>query len=151
MWNRRCFAVKQLVEQPEYPNKNLYIITDCQKNAWESASKKLSFIEALRSIRNKVSEMTLVDVGVHARENMGIVELESEGVVGTGSSSRFVATICNYGSQVRDDVAVHFYVDGKKQKTEHVSLLADQETESFVFSEFRQQRQPLRHGRTRSR
>ena len=130
------FAVKQLVEQPEYPNKSLYIISDCQKNAWERACKKPGFIDALRTIRKNVSEMILVDVGVHTRENLGIVELESEGIVGIGSSSRFIASIRNYGNQIRDDVAVHFYVDGKKQKTEHISLLPDQTSEISFFPNF---------------
>ncbi len=127
--------LKSMAEQKEYQNKHIYILSDFQKNVWQNACQKSSFVETIKAIRSQVNSFQLLDSSVPNAQNLGIVKIQSDGVVSLGERSRFIATIRNYGSKSYNDVGVHLYVNGQKQKTEYVSLSAQQEAEvSFLPS-----------------
>lgn len=114
--------LKQLIDNKEYDNKHAYIITDCQQQPWLDAINKGVFIEALGEICKQTLSLTLVDVAIPQPQNIGVVELECDGLAVVGSQSRFVATLKNYGDKHYENAALHLYVDGQKQKTEQLQF-----------------------------
>lgn len=90
-------------------NKRLFIISDFQKYCWEKILKNPAVLQDIKTIREQVNTLVLVDVGARDSENLGITSLEVDGVVGAGIPARFVATIRNFGEQSREDVDVFFF------------------------------------------
>lgn len=119
--------VAQLVRNPDYSNKKIFVFTDLQKNAWEKTVTTNSILELWHEIRNASSVLTVVNVGFPNPQNLGIINLEHDNMVSLAGPNRFMAKIRNYSNQIYKDVAVMFFVDGQKQKTEYVSLAEDQE------------------------
>lgn len=128
--------LKQLASQKEYRNLHVYILSDFQKHAWKKAIENPSVVETLGKIRKEVISFTLVDVSIKTPENLGIVRLESEGIIGVGRHARFIATIKNYGSKTYVNTPVNFYINGKKQKTDYVTISGKQEEEVSYFPNF---------------
>lgn len=128
--------LKEVVQRKEYLNKNVFIISDFQKNAWQKALTNSAIMENMRIIQEKTLAVTFIDVGVPQGSNLGISQLEVDGVVGVGQAARFVATVQNFGSRNYNNVAIDFYVDGNKSKSERISIKANEQQKVIFYYTF---------------
>lgn len=128
--------LKSMTKQTEYTNKHVFILSDFQKNAWQNACQKNSFLEIVKEIRSQVNSFQFIDSSIPNAQNLGIVKLQSDGVVSLGERSRFTVVVRNYSNKNYDDVAVHLSVNGQKQKTEYISLTPQQEGQVSFYPNF---------------
>ncbi|WP_372369269.1 BatA domain-containing protein [Candidatus Uabimicrobium sp. HlEnr_7] len=139
----------KLIESPEYTkykNKKVFILTDLQRKPWTEACKNHGFLEVLEKIGDR-TQLTMVDVGITSDPaNLTVQSIETDGVIGVGGLTRFVATIRNNSSKNAEGIAVNFFVrSGEKpitkektgkQGTEYISISAGEQQRIPFFYNF---------------
>lgn len=127
---------EELKQNKNVNNKHVYLFSDFQRKPWEKALKSTTMNDAVKEIREQVISFELVDVGVNETANVGITNLDIDGVAGVGLLTRFVATVRNFGSKPFDNATVNFYVDGSKKNSERISLRGQETLEVPFFESF---------------
>jgi hypothetical protein len=113
--------LKELVEDMEAPEKEVYFITDVQERDWRRSSA--SFQEALAGLRSD-AEVFLVPVP-GASENLAVTELDLvSGVLRKGTTARYQATVKNYGTAPVANVEVQCRVEGVQIDSKTVPVIA---------------------------
>lgn len=136
-------ALKKLVENKEYPNKKIYILSDLQKFAWDSQKndEQGDVLEGEFRTLSEKAPITIFDVTSYdIAENIAVLELNTpEKLVGTNTSIRFMARIRNFGTKnygENERVSIDFFVDGEKQGSDSIELRPFQTKEIYFSHEF---------------
>ncbi|MDB2525344.1 BatA domain-containing protein [Mariniblastus sp.] len=113
--------LKELAEDMEAPNKEVYFITDVQARDWDQSSTK--FQSALADLRESAQVFLVPVPGVEA--NLTITELDLvSGVLRKGAVGRYQATVQNCGADPATNVEVQCRVEGVQIDTKTIPLIA---------------------------
>lgn len=113
--------LKELVDDMEAPEKEVYFITDMQARDWRRSSAR--FQEALAELRND-AEVILVPVP-GAPANLAVTELGLvSGVLRKGTTARYQATVKNCGTEPVSNVQVQCRVEGVQIDAKTIPLIA---------------------------
>ncbi len=124
--------IKEVVDKSRNQQKRVYVFTDFQRNAWESAddAEFKRFAELTKGLTAnpniKVYFFDAVDPEKDKGANVGIVDLRCENpLVTVKSSTRFTVDLHNWSAASFPGIAVNFFVDGALHKTESRPLPAN--------------------------
>ena len=113
--------LKELVDDMEAPEKEIYFISDVQERDWRRSSA--SFHEALADLSND-AEVFLIPVP-GAAANLAVTELDLvSGVLRKGTVARYQATVRNCGTEPVSNVEVQCRVEGVQIDTKRIPLIA---------------------------
>jgi hypothetical protein len=113
--------LKELVEDMEAPQKEVYFITDVQARDWRRSSAR--FQEALADLRSD-AEVFLVPVP-GAPANLAVTELDLvSGVLRKGTTARYQATVKNCGTDPVANVEVQCRVEGVQIDSKTIPVIA---------------------------
>jgi hypothetical protein len=106
----------EILSQARNSQKDVYIITDFQRSAWEHESGEDKHLaDMLKKLGTAASSVALVDVGSDSLENTGITALKAEDKVAiAGTMGRFKATVKNFGPQEVASGRLQLYMNGQK-------------------------------------
>ncbi len=105
---------------PEEANKQLYVFTDMQRNAWlEDEEIRKDLYPLIRQLESKKTALRLVDVGDDAYRNAALVDFSTDRrTLGVGMPFRFIVTVENFCEQELDNLTVTVKIernDGSEQ------------------------------------
>lgn len=110
-------AAKEVLDKSSNSRKQVYLITDCQRNGWpeRNASGFGDFKEIITDIAGK-SIFNIVDVGAKDPSNLAVsaVSMKKQ-VAGINEEISFEVQVANNGPSPVTAVGVNFFVDGLKQ------------------------------------
>lgn len=108
--------VIEILAQATNSQKDVYIITDFQRYAWdEEGGEDKRLGELLKKLGDAASSVTFLDVGCDSMENTGIVSLKSEDRVAiSGTVGRFKAVVKNFGVQEVVSNRLQIFQNGQK-------------------------------------
>jgi hypothetical protein len=113
--------LKELLEDMEAPQKEVYFITDVQARDWRQSSAK--FQEALADLHNE-AEVFLVPV-TGSPANLAVTELDLvSGVLRKGATARYQAIVKNCGTEPVSNVEVQCRVEGVQIDRKTIPLIA---------------------------
>ncbi|MFT5109058.1 MAG: hypothetical protein ACI9UA_004704, partial [Pseudoalteromonas tetraodonis] len=113
--------LKELVDDMQAPQKEVYFITDVQARDWRRSSAR--FQEALADLRSD-AEVFLVPVP-GAPANLAVTDLDLvSGVLRKGTSARYQSTVKNYGTDPVSNVEVQCRVEGVQIDSKTIPLIA---------------------------
>ena len=112
--------LKELAEDMEAHQKEVYFITDVQARDWRQSSAR--FQEALADLRNR-AEVFLVPVPGDSA-NLAVTDLDLvSGVLRKGTTARYQATVKNYGTDPVANVEVQCRVEGVQIDSKTIPLV----------------------------
>ena len=112
--------LKELAEDMEAHQKEVYFITDVQSRDWRQSSAR--FQEALADLRNS-AEVFLVPVPGDSA-NLAVTDLDLiSGVLRKGTIARYQATVKNYGTDPVANVEVQCRVEGVQIDSKTIPLV----------------------------
>ena len=101
--------LKELAEDMEAHQKEVYFISDVQASDWRQSSA--SFLEALANLRNSADVFLVPVPGDSA--NLAVTDLDLvSGVLRRGTIARYQATVRNCGTNPATDIEVQCRVEG---------------------------------------
>ena len=113
--------LKELVDDMEAPEKEVYFITDVQERDWRPSSAR--FQEALADLRSD-AEVFLVPVPGEPA-NLAVTELDLvSGVLRKGTTARYQATVKNCGTAPVANVEVQCRVEGVQIDRKTIPVIA---------------------------
>jgi hypothetical protein len=113
--------LKELVEDMEAPQKEVYFITDVQARDWRRSSAK--FQEALADLRNEAEVFLIPVPGSPA--NLAVTDLDLvSGVLRKGTTARYQATVKNCGTDPVSNVEVQCRIEGVQIDRKTIPLIA---------------------------
>lgn len=113
--------LKELADDMEAPNKEVYFVTDVQARDWEQSSTK--FQSALTNLHESAQVFLVPVSGVEA--NLAVTQLNLvSGVLRKGAVGRYQATVQNCGSDPVTNVEVQCRVEGVQIDTKTIPLIA---------------------------
>ena len=113
--------LKELLDDMEAPQKEVYLITDVQERDWRRSSAR--FHEALADLRND-AEVFLIPVP-GAPANLAVTELNLvSGVLRKGTTARYQATVRNCGTEPVSNVEVQCRVEGVQIDSKRIPFIA---------------------------
>ena len=119
--------IKELLDEMDAPQKELYFITDVQAQDWRQSSS--SFQEAFANLSDD-AEVFLVPVpGPPA--NLAVTELDLvSGVLRKGTIARYQATVLNCGIDAVSNVEIQCRVEGGQIDSKVIPLIAAGKSET---------------------
>ena len=88
--------LKELVDEMDAPQKEVYIITDAQEQDWKTGASRLQY--ALKDLSERAKLFMIPVLGGH--ENLSMTNFEFlSGVLRKGTTARYSVAVNNYGSQ----------------------------------------------------
>lgn len=128
--NEAVIKAAQVLYQSKNFNKEIYLLTDLQKNKIYNARNELA---NLSGILNENTRMYLVNIGGKEVVNLGVEELISNNqIFEKGKTVSFIARIKNYSSQAVNNSVVSLFVNGKRSAQQSLNL-AGGETKEISF------------------
>lgn len=113
--------LKELVDNMEAPEKEVYFITDIQERDWRRTSAR--FQEALADLRSD-AEVFLVPVP-GGSANLAVTDLDLvSGVLRKGTTARYQATVKNCGTEPVSNVEVQCRVEGVEIDKKTIPVIA---------------------------
>lgn len=132
---KTLLQAKDIIQKSVSSRKVLYIITDCQRVAWQvPEDEKQEFVELLTQI-SQTAEVKIIDMGKPDAENTLISRIESSTrVISTGTNINFLVEVTNYSQHNLPSVTINFFVDGLKTNSTRVTVNAyNSTTVSFAY------------------
>ena len=119
--------LKELVEDMEASEKEVYFITDVQERDWRRTSAR--FQDELADLRSE-AEVYLVPVPGPAA-NLAVTDLDLvSGVLRKGTTARYQATVKNFGSEPVTNLGVQCRVEGVQIDSKIIPLIPAGESET---------------------
>ena len=113
--------LKELVEDMDAPQKEVYFITDVQARDWRQSSAR--FQESLTDLRNSAKVFLIPVAGTPA--NLAVTDLKLvSGTLRKGSTARYQATVHNYGTDPVSNIEVQCRVEGVQIDSKSIPLIA---------------------------
>ena len=113
--------LKELAEDMEAHQKEVYFITDVQARDWRQSSAR--FLEALADLRNSAEVFVVPVAGAPA--NLAVTDLDLvSGVLRKGTIARYQATVKNCGTDPVTNVVVQCRVEGVQIDSKTIPLIA---------------------------
>ena len=112
--------LKELAEDMEAHQKEVYFISDVQASDWRQSSA--SFLEALANLRNSADVFLVPVPGDSA--NLAVTDLDLvSGVLRRGTIARYQATVRNCGTDPVTDIKVQCRVEGVQIDSKTIPLV----------------------------
>jgi len=113
--------LKELADDMEAAQKEVYFITDVQAQDWRQSSAR--FQGALANLRNSAKVFLIPVPGAAA--NLAVTDLGLvSGVLRKGTTARYQATVQNFGTDPVANVEVQCRVEGVQIDTKRIPLIA---------------------------
>lgn len=117
--------------------KEVYWITDLQKNGWLAGEEEERNLKrAIEAVMEEDCSFTLLDVGFDSVKNLTVTRLvPGEGIIGTGRLMAFRAQVKNSGN-MPGSTSVSLYLDGEQKEPvekKAVRELSPNEEEEIIF------------------
>ncbi|MHC4606308.1 MAG: BatA domain-containing protein, partial [Planctomycetota bacterium] len=130
---RTLMGLEPLLGRPAPFRKEVYIVTDLQRIAWEPPTEReaKSLKDLLKRISNrKQTKFFLLDVGTRNADNYALVSLRVDGrsIVDVHHTTTFAADLYNFSDASLDSVPVTLYVDGNQVDSRPTFLEANTTT-----------------------
>lgn len=120
-WDNVPKRLKQLAEEMDAPEKEIYIVTDVQSRDWKNRSPK--FREALMDLAGSAKVFMVPVPGTPA--NLAVTDLDLvSGVLRKGTTARYQATVRNCGPDPVSNVEVRCKVEGVQIDSKMIPLIA---------------------------
>jgi Aerotolerance regulator N-terminal/von Willebrand factor type A domain len=114
-------SAMRLLGEAQNVNKELYVVTDRQRN---------SLPDSLKTVLEGVA-VYLVDLDATDVANLGVTSLSLGGkMLVPGQEFEIVAKVRNYGAESRDNVVASLFVNGDRVAQTSVTVGSNQETEA---------------------
>jgi len=123
---------------PEIPNKEVYLISDFQRNGWipDSAGRPAEIRNLLREIGEK-AQIVLLDLSQGTAQNSAITDFRSlDSYLATGLTARFRVALTTFGPATLPNQKLEFFVDGRLREERTVDLQPATETVEFFSHTF---------------
>lgn len=119
--------LKELAEDLDAHQKEIYIVTDTQARQWDRLSLQMQ--DALKDLGDNASVFMVPVPG--GAENLAVTGLDLvSGALRKGTVARYRATVRNYGTTPVSDVEVRCRVDGAQIDSKRIPLIAPGATET---------------------
>ena len=113
--------LKELADDMEAPQKEIYFITDVQARDWRQSSER--FQESLADLRNSAKLFIVPLPGTPA--NLAVTDFRLvSGVLRKGTTARYQATVSNFGTEPVPGIEVQCRIEGAQIDSKVIPVIA---------------------------